>query len=127
MPAKVLIVDDDTDIRRGLNVRLQATGYEVLFAGDAMSAISVAVKERPDLVILDIGLPAGDGYVVMERFQKYPALACIPVIVLSARDAETHRQKALDAGAYAFIRKPADTSQLLKTIRAALDPREACR
>ncbi len=124
MPAKVLIVDDDPDIRRGLNVRLQASGYVVLFAGDAMSAISVAVKERPDLVLLDIGLPAGDGYVVMERLQNYPALACIPVIVLSARDAETHRQKALDAGAYAFIKKPADSNQLLKTIRAALDPRE---
>lgn len=125
MTAKILIVDDDADIRRGLNVRLQASGYKVLFAGDAVSAISVAVKERPDLVLLDIGLPAGDGYVVMERLQNYPALACIPIIVLSARDAGTHRQKALDAGAYAFIKKPADTNQLLKTIRAALDPREA--
>ena len=83
MGTKILIVDDDSDIRRGLNVRLQANGYEVLFAADAISALSVAVKERPDLIILDIGLPAGDGYVVMERLQNYPALACVPVIILS--------------------------------------------
>jgi two-component system KDP operon response regulator KdpE len=69
MATKVLIVDDDADIRRGLNVRLRANGYEVLFAADAISALTVAVKERPDLVILDKGLPAGDGYVVMERLQ----------------------------------------------------------
>ncbi len=125
MRTKILIVDDDTDIRRGLNVHLQANGYEVLFAADAMSAIAVAVKERPDLIILDIGLPAGDGYVVMERLQNYPALACIPVIVLSARDATNNKQRALDAGAYAFFQKPADTGRLLKSIRAAVDSRGA--
>lgn len=124
MATKVLIVDDDADIRRGLNVRLRANGYEVLFAADAISALSVAVKERPDLVILDIGLPAGDGYVVMERLQKHPALACVPVIVLSARDAQENKQRALEAGAYAFFQKPADNNQLLRTIRAALDPAE---
>ena len=124
MATKVLIVDDDADIRRGLNVRLRANGYEVLFAADAISALTVAVKERPDLVILDIGLPAGDGYVVMERLQKHPALACVPVIVLSARDALENKQRALDAGAYAFFQKPADNNQLLRIIRAALDPAE---
>ncbi len=118
-----MIVDDDTDIRRGLNVQLQANGYEVLFAADAISAMSVAVKERPDLIILDLGLPAGDGYVVMERLQNYPALACIPVIVLSGRDATNNRQRALDAGAYAFFQKPAEISRLLKSIRAAVDSR----
>ena len=127
MATKVLIVDDDADIRRGLNVRLRANGYEVLFAADAISALTVAVKERPDLVILDLGLPAGDGYVVMERLQKHPALGCIPVIVLSARDAVENKQRALQAGAYAFFQKPADHNQLLRTIRAALDPAEVRR
>jgi DNA-binding response OmpR family regulator len=127
MGTKILIVDDDSDIRRGLNVRLQANGYEVLFAADAISALSVAVKERPDLIILDIGLPAGDGYVVMERLQNYPALACIPVIVLSARDAANNKQRALEAGAYEFFQKPADMGRLLKSIRAAMDCRGAVR
>jgi DNA-binding response OmpR family regulator len=127
MGTRILIVDDDTDIRRGLNVHLQANGYEVLFAGDAISAMSVAVKERPDLIVLDIGLPAGDGYVVMQRLQNYPALACIPVIVLSARDAANNKQRALDAGAYAFFQKPAEPSQLLKSIRAAMDCRRVTK
>ncbi len=121
MSTKVLIVDDDVDIRRGLNVRLRANGYEVLFAADAFSALAVALKERPDLVILDIGLPAGDGFVVMERLHKYPALACIPIIILTARDEVQNRQRALDAGAYAFFQKPPDNDQLLRSIRAALD------
>lgn len=123
MGTKILIVDDDTDIRRGLNVHLQANGYEVLFAADAISAMAVAAKERPDLIILDIGLPAGDGYIVMQRLQNYPALACIPVIVLTARDANNNKQRALDAGAYAFFQKPADTGRLLQSIRAAMDCR----
>ena len=99
----------------------------MLFAADAISALSVAVKERPDLIILDIGLPAGDGYVVMERLQNYPALACIPVIVLSARDAANNKQRALEAGAYEFFQKPADMGRLLKSIRAAMDCRGAVR
>jgi len=123
MGTKILIVDDDTDIRRGLNVHLQANGYEVLFAADAMSALSVAMKEHPDLIILDIGLPAGDGFIVMERLQKHPALACVPVIVLSARDAANNKQRTLDAGAFEFSQKPADTGKLLKSIRAAMDRR----
>lgn len=93
-------------------------------ADNAISASSVAIKERPDLIILDIGLPAGDGYIVMERLQKHPALACVPVIVLSARDAANNQQRALNAGAYEFFQKPADTGQLLKSIRAAMDRRE---
>lgn len=122
MATKVLIVDDDADIRRGLNVRLRANGYEVLFAADAASALMIALKDNPDLIILDIGLPAGDGYTVIERLKKYPKLACIPVIILSARGAVENRQRALDAGAYAFFQKPADNNQLLRSIRAALDP-----
>ncbi len=124
MATKVLIVDDDTDIRRGLNIWLRAQGYEMLFAADSVSALAVAIKEHPDLIILDLGLPAGDGFVFMERMQKYPALACVPVIVLSARDARENKPRALAAGAYAFFQKPADNNQLLKTIRAALDAAE---
>src|ERR1039458_3619708 len=64
---KILIVDDDPDLRRGLNLRLRANHYETAYATDGFSAISMAQKERPDLIILDLGLPAGDGFVVMER------------------------------------------------------------
>lgn len=118
--SKILIVDDDPDIRRGLSVRLRANDYEVVMAQDAITAISSAVKEKPDLVLLDIGLPAGDGFVVMERLQANSALAFIPVIVVSARDPQANRGKALRAGAKAFFMKPVDNDELLATIEEAL-------
>ena len=82
---KILVVDDNPTIRKGLSVRLRANGYEVSFAEDAISATAAVVAERPDLVLLDLGLPAGDGFVVMERLQKNDRLSNIPVIVLTGR------------------------------------------
>ena len=67
---RVLIVDDDPDVRQGMHVRLQANHYDTYFAGDAVSSISEARKCEPDLIILDLGLPAGDGFIVMERLKK---------------------------------------------------------
>ena len=67
---KILIVDDDPDLRRGLNLRLRANHFETAYATDGFSAIAMAQKERPDLIILDIGLPAGDGFVVLDRLQQ---------------------------------------------------------
>src|SRR5439155_11452422 len=71
---KILIVDDDPDLRRGLNLRLRANHYDTSYAMDGFSAIAMAQKERPDLIILDIGLPAGDGFVVLDRLQQSAAL-----------------------------------------------------
>ncbi len=127
MRAKVLVIDDDPDIRRGLNVWLRANGYAVLLAADAVSALMVAVKEHPDLVILDIGLPGGDGFVVLERLQKQPALGGVPVIILTARGGAPNRQRSLQEGAYAFLEKPADNDELLRTIRGALAGAETRR
>jgi DNA-binding response OmpR family regulator len=67
---KILVVDDNPMIRKGLSVRLRANGYEALFAEDAISATASLVAEMPDLVVLDLGLPAGDGFVIMERLRK---------------------------------------------------------
>ena len=119
--AKILVVDDNPSIRKGLSLRLRANGYEVLLAADAFSATAVLVKEKPDLVILDLGLPCGDGFVVMERLQKNDSLASIPVIVLTGRDSEDTRNRAQQAGAVAFFQKPADDGELLSAIRKALD------
>lgn len=117
---KVLIVDDDADVRRGLTVRLRANSYDVVHAADAISAISTARKEKPDIILLDLGLPAGDGFVVMERLKSLNVLASIPVIVVSARDAVQNRDRALAAGAEAFFQKPAENEELLSAIRTAL-------
>jgi len=117
---KILLVDDDKDMLLGLNVRLRANGYSVVFASDAISAISVARQEMPDVIILDIGLPAGDGFVVMKRLRALLPVAHIPIIFLTGKDPVINREKALSAGAQAFLQKPVDNEVLLLAIRKAL-------
>ena len=116
----ILIVDDDPDVRLGLHVRLKANHYNVIFAVDGMASIAEARKHKPDLIILDLGLPAGDGFSVMERLKANDSLSLIPVIVVSARDRNTNMDRALKAGAKAFLQKPVDNAELLKAIRQAL-------
>ncbi len=117
---KILIVDDDPDLRRGLKIRLRANHYDTIQASDAYSAIAVAQKESPNLIILDLGLPAGGGFSVLERLQDSDTLSRVPVIVLTARDPQSSEQQTLKAGATAFFQKPADNNELLEVIRAAL-------
>lgn len=117
---KILIVDDDEDLRTALKLRLRANHYKTVNAIDGYSAITQAQKEKPDLIILDIGLPAGDGFVVLDRLQRNADLADIPVIVLTARDPEATERLALEKGACAFFQKPADNQALLGVIRARL-------
>jgi two-component system OmpR family response regulator len=118
---KVLIVDDDKDVLRGLGIRLKANGYNVFFAADGISAISAARKEDPEVIILDIGLPAGDGFSVMERLRSLLPVAHIPIIILTARDMPGNKERALNAGAQAFLQKPVDNDVLLETIRKVLE------
>ena len=120
MSKKILIVDDDADIRIGLNARLRANGYETAFAEDGLGALTVARKEDPDLILLDIGLPGGDGFVVLKRLRSHTSLRMKPVIVLTAREPASTEKKALDAGATAFFQKPADNQALLDAIATAL-------
>lgn len=117
---KILVIDDDVDIRLGLNARLRASGYEAVFAADCVGAMSAARKERPDLILLDIGLPGGDGFVVLDRLKKNTNLASIPVVVLSARDAQENESRAIEAGADAFLEKPAENEELLGAIARAI-------
>ena len=117
---KILIIDDDQDIRRGLAVRLRANDYDTLHAEDAVSAIRTAQTETPDLILLDIGLPGGDGFSVMDWLKTVSSLACVPVIVVSARDPLLSKNRALTAGAQAFLQKPVDNDQLLAAIGDAL-------
>jgi CheY-like chemotaxis protein len=116
----ILIVDDDPDIRLSLHLRLKANHYNVIFAGDGMAAIAEARKHMPDLIILDLGLPAGDGFSVMERLKANDSLRSIPVIVVSARNRDANVDRAMQAGAKAFLQKPADNAELLSAIRRAL-------
>ena len=117
---KILIVDDDSNLRRALKIRLRANHYETVQASDGYSAIAVAQKEQPNLIILDLGLPAGDGFVVLERLRDSDTLSNIPVIVLTARDPQSNKQQTLQAGATAFFQKPVDNGELLAMIRESL-------
>jgi DNA-binding response OmpR family regulator len=118
--AKILVVDDDPDLVRALRLRLRAHHYDIATATDGYAAIATAQKERPDLIVLDLGLPAGDGFVVLDRLQNSDTLSGIPVIVLSARDPQNNEHRALKAGAAAFFQKPADNDELLNVIRTSL-------
>ena len=118
--AKILIVDDDPDLRQALRIRLRASHYETVNAGDGYSAIAQAYKEHPNLIILDLGLPAADGFVVLNCLQKDDRLSSIPVIVLTARDAQSNERMVLQSGATAFVQKPADAAGLLDKIRTML-------
>jgi len=122
---RILLVDDDPDLLRALRLRLRANNYEVTTASDGYAAIAAAQKERPALIILDLGLPVGDGFVVLNRLQNSDALSGVPVIVLSARDPQNNEEKALKAGAAAFFQKPADNDELLNVIRVSLGPAAA--
>lgn len=119
---KILLVDDDPDLVRALRLRLRANNYEVATASDGYAAIAQAQKERPALIILDLGLPVGDGFVVLERLQTSDLLSGVPVIVLSARDPQANEARALKAGAAAFFQKPADNDELLNVIRVSIGP-----
>jgi DNA-binding response OmpR family regulator len=116
----VLIVDDDPDVRLALHVRLRANHYDVMLAADGTTCIAEARKQIPDLIILDLGLPAGDGFSVMERLKTNDCLSLIPVMVVSARDREANMERALKAGAKAFLQKPLDISLLLSEIQQLL-------
>ena len=122
---RVMLVDDDQDYLLITSALLRGVGYEVLIATDAVSAISVAVKQRPQAVVLDIGLPGGDGITVMRRLHAMPQLTGAPVLILSGRDPAKYRDAALKAGAAAYLTKPVQSEDLLAALRLALDEQEA--
>ena len=123
MNKKILVIEDDADVRLGYAVLLRAHRYDTFFAPDALGAVSEARKQQPDLIILDLGLPAGGGFVVMDRLRNNTNMATIPVIVVSAQDPHQNKARALKAGARAYLQKPWNDDELLGTIRLLLGDR----
>jgi DNA-binding response OmpR family regulator len=113
---KILVIEDDADVRLGYNVLLKANHYDTFFAADAMGAIVEARKCMPDVIVLDLGLPAGDGFVVLERLRANMQLQMVPVIVVSGRDLPVNKERVLLLGAKAFIQKPWNDNELLALI-----------
>jgi twitching motility two-component system response regulator PilH len=118
---RVLIVDDDPDVRIGLAIRLKSNNYETFFAEDTASTIAEAHNHLPDIIVLDLGLASCTGFEVMRKLAATPELARIPVVVVSARDRHANESRARAAGAKAFLAKPIDNETLLSTVRTVLD------
>jgi CheY-like chemotaxis protein len=116
----ILIVDDNADTRLLLSARLKAHQYKTIFAADALQAMSIALKERPDAILLDLALPGGNGLMVLERFKANIALCDIPVIVVTADDPLTAEGRAIEAGAVAFLQKPVEQDKLITTVQQAI-------
>lgn len=115
--ARVLIVDDERAIRRFLRTVLQAHGYEVLEAERGQDGLAAAAQQRPDLLILDLGLPDMDGVDVTRRLREWSE---IPIIILSVREEESDKIAALDAGADDYLTKPFGAGELMARLRASL-------
>jgi two-component system KDP operon response regulator KdpE len=115
--ATVLVIDDEPQIRRLLRVTLENNGYQVVDAANGQEGIIQAAQCRPQLVLLDLGLPDLDGVTVLKRLREWSR---VPVIVLSVRDRETNKIAALDEGADDYVTKPFGTAELLARLRVAL-------
>jgi len=114
---RILVVEDEGPIRRALEINLAARGFAVSLAGSGEDALRLAATDHPDLVLLDLGLPGIDGLDVIAGLRGW---STVPIIVVSARDAEGEKVRALDAGADDYITKPFGMDELLARLRAAL-------
>lgn len=123
----ILIIEDDRKITLAMAVRLKANGYGVLTAFDALAGVEMAVKHRPDLVILDISMPAGSGFDVAAKIQNLSSTAGIPMIFMTASRNPEFVARAAELGAVAFIEKPLQDGELLADVRHALGDRARLR
>lgn len=114
---QVVVVDDEVQIRRFLRISLEAGGYTVHEAGTGKEGMFIAAKVRPDLIILDLGLPDMDGVEVVKGLREWTKT---PIVILSVRDADLDKVAALDAGADDYLTKPFSTEELMARLRVAL-------
>lgn len=116
----ILIADDDTALLMAIKARLEAEGYTVVAVQDGYTAIDRAAHLCPDLLILDVNMPAGNGFSVQMRMKKIEGLANTPVVYLTGSSADSIDTSAAALGAFAVIHKPFQTEELLGTVASAL-------
>ncbi len=114
---RILVVDDEPQIRRFLKVALKAAGYESIIAETGAEALRAVASRAPDAIVLDLGLPDADGKHVLREIR---AFSRVPVIILSARDREAEKIEALDLGADDYVEKPFGIGELMARLRTAL-------
>jgi len=118
---KVLVVEDDTNIAAALRVRLEYAGYLVSAAYDAVTAPTIASKEEPDLIIMDISMPGGTGFTVAERLKSIANCADVPIIYITASKKNGLLEKAIENGACAYFEKPYVAQELMASVSMLID------
>lgn len=121
MGKKILIADDEDDVKVVVQLFLESKGYEILTAYDGLDALDKARKERPDLILLDLMMPVVDGFEVCKKLKAHPDTASIPVVMISASAQAESKQRGLDAGAVDYIIKPFQPEALDSLIHKILD------
>ncbi|MEQ8691853.1 MAG: response regulator [Pseudomonadales bacterium] len=116
---KVLLVEDDKKISMAISMSLKAMGYEIVSASDAVTATSQARQHDFDVVVLDINLPGGDGFVVAERLQRLVTTANVPIVFITASKQPGLRERAEEMGCVHFLEKPFDVGQLADALETA--------
>ena len=128
-PKKILIVDDSTIILKALSMKLKLAGYAVLTAQDGAEAVSLARREQPNLILLDISFPpdvahgggvAWDGFLIMNWLRRMDELKNVPIVIITGAEPEKYKARALAAGATHFFHKPLDNDELLAVVRRTL-------
>jgi DNA-binding response OmpR family regulator len=126
---KILIVDDSDIILKSMSMKLTANGYDVVTAEDGSAAVSVARKEKPDMILLDLSFPpdvahgggvAWDGFLIMNWLRRLEEAKDIPIVVISGGEPEQYEARALEAGALSYFHKPINNEELLTVIRQVL-------
>lgn len=117
MSAKILVIDDETQIRRMLRIALKSEGYDISEAENGEQGLASIVRQQPDLVVLDLGLPDMDGQTLLRELRSWSA---VPVIVLSVRNSDKEKVQLLDAGAQDYVTKPFSIEEFLARVRANL-------
>jgi CheY-like chemotaxis protein len=120
---KILVADDDKEMVKLLATMLRRAGYEVVVSVDGCQAMDAACKYQPDLLILDVNMPAGGGLSVQERCQNLPAMCNCPVVYVTGDKSDTIVDRAIELGAVGILYKPFDHDQMLHVVRRALKRR----
>lgn len=117
---KVLIIDDHADTRLVVSARLKKHRYDAVCAADAVQALTVARQTQPDVILLDLGLPGVNGFLVLERLKAITTLSAIPVIIMTVDDSPESELRGLEGGAVAVLRKPVQEEALVAAVEYAL-------
>ena len=121
---KILIIEDEQDMARLLVISLKSLNYGIVVATDGTQGVQLAHNERPDLIILDLMLPAGDGLSVLENIRLSLYLRYIPVIILTGMKNEEYKRKVIEKGVDAYFEKPYESNELLDAIKKLLQNKE---